>query len=97
MPHALVYHVGLPNGQLWSALYVVAVIGPALLSGYPSIVAFGALNLVGLITVGLLYTEAFASLWCVYAAITSVLILVHMVLRRRLSDPHRLHGHPLLG
>jgi hypothetical protein len=94
-PHALVYHVDLPNGVLWTVLYVVAVIGPALLSGYPSIVAFGALNLVGLTAVWLLYTEAFASLWCVYAALTSILIVVHMYLRRRLPDRHRMHGHPM--
>jgi hypothetical protein len=25
----------------------------------------------------------------------SVLVLVHMVRRRRLPDPHRLHGEPL--
>lgn len=94
-PHALVYGVGLQHGVLWAVLYVVAVIGPAVLSGYPSIVAFGMLNLVGLTVVALLYSRAFASLWCVYAALTSVLILVHMVLRRRLPDPHRLRGDPL--
>lgn len=95
-PHALGYHVGLSHGLLWSVLYVVAVIGPALLSGYPSIVAFGVLNLIGLTVVGLLYTQAFASLWCIYAAATSLLIAAHMYLRRRLPDPHRLQGHPLV-
>mgnify|MGYP006159111789 CR=1 FL=1 len=92
--HAIVYGVGLPDATLWSALYVVAVIGPSLLSGYRSIVWFGLLNLVGLTVVGLLYLSAFASLWCVFAAASSVLILVHMRLRRRLPDPHRLHGEP---
>lgn len=95
-PHALQYGVGLSNGVLWSVLYVVAVIGPSVLSGYPSIIGFGVLNLVGLTAVALLYVESFASLWCVYAACSSVLVLVHMRLRRRLPDPHRLHGHPLV-
>ena len=63
------YGVGLPAAPLLVVLYVAAVIGPALLSGYRSIVAFGVLNLVGLTTVGLLYTQAFTSLWCVYAAL----------------------------
>lgn len=94
-PHALTYQVGLSHGVVWAVLYVVAVIGPAVLSGYRSIVAFGVLNLVGLTVVGLLYTQAFASLWCVYAALSSVLIWVHMLRRRRLPDPHRLQGHPL--
>ncbi|MCL3819575.1 DUF6629 family protein [Aeromicrobium wangtongii] len=93
--HAVEYHVGLQNGTFWAVLYIVAVIGPSLLSGYPSIVAFGLLNLVGLTLVAVLYREGFASIWCVVAALLSVLVLVHMYLRRRLPDPHRLHGQPL--
>lgn len=94
LDHALSYDVGLPAAPLWTVLYVVAVTGPALMSGYRSIVAFGVLNLVGLTTVALLYAQAFASLWCVYAALTSGLILVHLRRRRRLPDPHRLEGEP---
>lgn len=95
-PHALGYQTGVQNGSVWAVLYVVAVIGPALLSGYPSIVAFGVLNLVALVAVGLLYVRSFASLWCIYAAAASTLVLLHIVRRRRLPDPHRLHGLPLL-
>ena len=93
--HAVVYRAGLENGTFWAVLYIVAVVGPSLLSGYPSIVAFGALNLVGLILVAVLYREAFASVWCVVAALLSALVLLHMHRRRHLPDPHRLHGHPL--
>ncbi len=93
-PHALVYDADLSHAWVWAALYVVAVVGPSLCSGYPSIVAFGLLNLGGLVVVGLLYVQAFESLWCVWAAATSLLVLVHLRLRRRLSDPHRLHGEP---
>lgn len=95
-PHALGYVAHLENGVLWTGLYIVAVIGPSLLSGYRSIVAFGVLNLVGLAVVALVYAEAFASVWCVYAAISSIFITVHMVRRRRLPDTDRLHGHPRL-
>ncbi|MDR3665106.1 MAG: hypothetical protein P4L86_32765 [Mycobacterium sp.] len=95
-PHCLAYQTGVQNELVWAVLYVVAVIGPALMSGYPSIVAFGVFNLVGLLVVAELYFQAFASLWCIYAAVTSVLVLVHMTLRRRLPDPHRYHGVPLL-
>lgn len=91
-PHALAYVAPLENGVFWTGLYIVAVIGPSLLSGYRSIVAFGVLNLVGLTTVALVYAEAFTSLWCVWAALTSILIAVHMVRRRRLPDADRLHG-----
>jgi energy-converting hydrogenase Eha subunit E len=83
-PHALSYDIGADNGGFWAVLYVIAVIGPALLSKSPSIRAFGAVNLVGLTVVALAYAEAFASLWCVYAAATSVLVLVHL----RREPPH---------
>jgi len=94
--HGLEYDTDVRHPIVWAVLYVVAVIGPALLSGYRSIVAFGALNLVGLVVVAVLYFQEFASLWCVFAAASSVLILVHMVRRRRLSDADRLHGELLL-
>ena len=93
--HCVVYRIDLQQGMFWAVLYIAATVGPALMSGYPSIVAFGALNLVGLSVVALLYREAFASLWCVLAALLSVLVLLHMYRRRRLPDPHRLHGQPL--
>ncbi len=92
--HALVYRVGLQNGVVWAVLYILAVVGPSLMSGYRSIVAFGVLNLVGLTAVALAYQVAFASIWCVVAALSSVLVLLHMYRRRRLTDPHRLHGRP---
>lgn len=78
------YHTGVENGAVWAVLYIAAVIGPALMSGYRSIVAFGLLNLMGLIVVAVLYSRGFASLWCVYAAAASILVLLHMVRRRRL-------------
>lgn len=94
-PHGLEYVTAVDNGDGWAVLSIVAVLGSALLSGYRSIVAFGGLNLVGIVTVLVLYAETFDSLWCVYAAAASVLVLLHMTRRRRLPDPHRLHGIPL--
>ena len=98
--HALEYTTGSYNAPVWTTLYVVAVIGPSVLSGYRSIVAFGVLNLVGLSVFAAVYVEAFASLWCIYAALISVLVLVHMVRRRRLPDSDRISGlrlSPRLG
>lgn len=92
--HALSYGVGLPAAAVWAVLYVLAVIGPALLSGYRSIVAFGTLNLVGLTVVAVLYSQVFASVWCVYAALASALVLLHLRRRRRLPNSHRLGGDP---
>ncbi len=91
-PHALDYSTGMQHGVVWAVLYVVAVVGPAVLSGYRSIVVFGVANLVGLAVVAWLYRDAFVSLWCVYAAVVSALVVVHLVRRRRLED--RLHLSP---
>lgn len=53
--HALEYDVGLDHGELWAVVYVAATIGPAIFSGYPSIVAFGVLNLALLCVVWLFH------------------------------------------
>lgn len=87
--HALSYDIGIDHSVLWTVLYVVAVVGSAGLSRFPTVVVFGVLNLVGLTVVAVAYAEAFASLWCVYAALTSVLVLAHMIGRRRLPDGQR--------
>lgn len=85
---AIVYRVGLEDAALWTVLYVVATVGPALLSGHRTLVAFGLLNLVGLGAVTLLHATGVASLWCLWAAATSVLVLVHLRRRPR-PDEHR--------
>ena len=91
-PHALVYSTHIGHGDVWAVFYIASVVGPSVMSGYRSIVAVGVLNLVGLMIVATVYLEAFASLWCVYAAGTSSLMLLHMVRRRRLPDADRLEG-----
>lgn len=84
-PHAIAYGIGLQDGVVWAVLYVVAVVGAALLSGFRTIIAFGIANLVGLTVVGVVYAQAFASLWCIYAAVTSALVATHMVRRRHVE------------
>ena len=90
--HGLEYDTVVQHPVVWAVLYIVAVIGAPLMSGYRSIVAFGVLNLVGLLLVAVFYAQTFASLWCVFAASSSVLMLVHMIRRRRLPDAERLPG-----
>lgn len=91
-PYGLEYDTVVQHPLLWAVLYIVAVIGPPMMSGYQSIVAFGVLNLVGLIVVAVFYFNAFASLWCVFAGLSSILMLVHMIRRRRTPDADWLPG-----
>ena len=93
---ALEYHTGLHDGDLWALVYVLAVIGPSLMSGYRTLVAFGILNLVGLSVITVAYVQAFPSLWCIFAGCTSVLIWLHMYRRRRLPDSDRLYARRLI-
>lgn len=88
--HALGYDVGLgPADWFSTALYVVAVVGSCVLASSWTLRAFGAVNLVALALVALTFAEALASLWCVCAALSSVLVLVHLVHRARDHDAAR--------
>lgn len=88
--HLVVYTtaVGIP---FYVAIgYVAATCVPALLQGERYLREFGVINLVGVVLAGGLASQAFASVWCVYAAITSLLILLHF--RRQRGHDAR---HPL--
>jgi hypothetical protein len=76
-PHHLSYSVRVPDGFLIIALYVVAVCGPLLMSGYRNVVIFGAANLVAVIVIARLAISGFASVWCAWAAVCSAAIALH--------------------
>jgi len=76
-PYHLSYGIRVPDGFLIVALYVVAVCGPLLMSGYRSVVIFGAVNLVAVIVIARLTISGFASVWCGWAAVSSVAIALH--------------------
>jgi hypothetical protein len=79
----LSYGIRVPDGFLIVALYVVAVCGPLLMSGYRSVVIFGAVNLVAVIVIARLTVSGFASVWCGWAAVSSAVIALHC----RLAEP----------
>jgi hypothetical protein len=72
------YSVGLSHGGFLSMLYVVAVCGAFLASSSRRIVLFGAVNLVAVSTLAWLTMDGVISLWCAWAAVTSVLIDAHL-------------------
>ena len=76
-PYHLSYSIRVPDGFLIIALYVVAVCGPLLMSGYRNVVIFGAANLVAVIVIARLTISGFASVWCGWAAVSSVAIALH--------------------
>jgi hypothetical protein len=69
-----------------SALYVVVTCVPMLLSSYRHMVVFGIVNLVAVGLLAWLLAAGLASLWCAWAAVTSVLIALHLRTRRRAEE-----------
>jgi len=58
-------------------LYVIATCGSLFFSKNKMMVVFGAANLAILLIVMAFKRYAFTSLWCAYAAIASIIILVY--------------------
>ncbi len=79
------YSVDLWQGGLIVALYVVATCGPMLLSRLRPVRRFGMANVAVAGTLAWLSESAFISLWCLWAAVTSVAISHHL----RSSSPER--------
>jgi hypothetical protein len=61
----------------FAVLYVIATCGALFMSRVRMMVVFGSANLVILLAVMAYKRYAFTSLWCAYAAIASVIILVY--------------------
>lgn len=81
------YTTHTPNDLLIGALYVAATCGPALLSSRRYLRWFGVVSLLGVIAVALVRVDELTSLWCVYVAVISVLILEHFRRQRAGETP----------
>ncbi|MDB5702996.1 MAG: hypothetical protein JWN66_112 [Sphingomonas bacterium] len=72
--NSIAYH-NVVTGNLWiSGLYVLATCGALLLSTHRVVQAYGVLNVIVLTIADIIKEYAFASVWCFYAAIMSVMI-----------------------
>jgi hypothetical protein len=69
------YTTHTPNDVLIGAIYVVVTCGPAMLSSRRLLRWFGLVCLVGVIATALVRVDELTSLWCLYVALVSVLIL----------------------
>jgi hypothetical protein len=72
--HSIAYRNPLTGNFLISCLYILATCGALLLSTHRVVRWYGLLNVVGLTIVDIVKGYAFASVWCFYAAILSVII-----------------------
>jgi hypothetical protein len=79
------YSTHTPNDLLIGVLYIVVTCGPALISSRRHLRWFGVVSLVGVIAAALVRVDELTSLWCVYVALVSVLILEHFR-RQRASE-----------
>lgn len=69
--------------HLWVALvYILTTCGSLMLSRSIAIRLFGWLNLVGLLIVYWIAQYSFTALWCLYAALVSVILYLHFIERR---------------
>lgn len=76
------YTTHTPNDALIGLLYVIATCGPALISSRRYLRWFGLVSLAGVIVTALVRVDELTSLWCLYVAIVSALILEHFRLQR---------------
>ncbi|HLK01095.1 MAG TPA: DUF6629 family protein [Streptosporangiaceae bacterium] len=83
----LSYGIRVAYGFWIVTLYVIAVCGPLLMSGYRNVVIFGIVNLAAVVVIARLTVSGFASVWCGWAAVSSAAITLHC----RLSTPGPLH------
>ncbi len=74
----IAYDVSLIYGGQIVALYVAATCIPMLLSSRRSIVVFGVLNLAAVTALAWLMATGVISLWCAWAAVTSIVIVIHL-------------------
>ncbi|AJE81376.1 hypothetical protein SLNWT_1000 [Streptomyces albus] len=90
--HTMAYAIGLPYPELLLAGYLLATLGPLLLSRDRLLVLLGALASAGALLCGLLWRLEFISTWCAFAALCSVVLLAWARGRRRAPGPRR-DGH----
>ena len=93
------YNLSLGYGGQITAFYVAATCGPPLLSSNRRVVVFGLLNMAAVVAIAGLLSNGVISVWCAWAAVISVIIVVHMrsVSRSQTEPKAARRGLSLLG
>ena len=74
----LAYRLGMDYGGLLAGVYAVVACAPPMLSSERRIAAFGLANLVAVVVLVWIQSSALTSLWCAWAAVTSIAIAAHL-------------------
>jgi hypothetical protein len=81
----LAYDLSIDHGGLLAGIYAIVVCAPPMLSSERRIAAFGVANLAAVVVLVWIQSSTLTSLWCAWAAVTSVAIAAHL---------RRAQGHP---
>lgn len=84
--HHIDYRIDLWLGGPVVAFYVLATVGPLLRSRHAHLRLYGLVNLVAVGALAWFASSAFISLWCVWAAVTSIAIAAHLRFANRPPD-----------
>lgn len=87
----IAYEVAIPAGGTVTFFYVVAVCAPLLFSSHRRLALLGALNLPVVALLSVLIGVGLISLWCMWAALTSLVVARHVRDTRRSRTTPRLH------
>lgn len=85
--HHIRYDIGLQSGGKLAFVYVLVTCGALLASSDRHITLFGIVNLAAVTVLAWVIVTGVTSLWCAWAAVTSVLIAAHLRARRDRTAP----------
>lgn len=76
--HHLAYRLGIDYGGPLAAVYALVACAPPMLSRERPVALFGLANLAAVVVLTWLQSSALTSLWCAWAAVSSVAIAAHL-------------------
>jgi hypothetical protein len=88
--HVIVYRTDFHIGMFSTLGYVIATCASVLVSSKRYLMGFGVLNVIGLSLAAAVRYEAVTSVWCLYAALVSFMVLLY--LRRERAGSSRSSG-----
>jgi hypothetical protein len=79
------YRTGIAYGGQLAVVYIGATCIPLLISSYRNVAMFGVVNLIAITALASLLMTGVVSLWCGWAAVTSIAIALHL---RQVEQPN---------